>query len=215
MSLARDCRNVVSRYPYMMDGMREGIVNYRALARRIKPEVESLRDDEVDIEAVTTALRRYSQELENDLDDLERVRRVLSESRVSLRGNVVSITGRRIGEIDVEAGFLHLVRGRNFTTVVTDDTHADEVKEKTEGELIQENRNLTGITVESPEEITRTPGVLSHLVSRFMSEGINIVEITSCYTETIIVVDRNQAVRALETLEDVIETSGELLGKDA
>ncbi|MDY6776448.1 MAG: hypothetical protein SV253_10340 [Halobacteria archaeon] len=208
MSLAQDCRDVVSRYPYMLDCLREGVVNYRALARKIKPEVEEEVGGDVNIEAVTTALRRYGDELEDGVENVERVRKVLGGSRVSLRGNVVSFTATRVGDLGIESGFFHLVRGRSYTTVVTDDTYADEVREGIEdgeGEVVEERHDLTGIVVESPEEITDVSGVLSYMISRFMSEEINIVDITSCYTETIIVVERDDAVRALDLLETAVD----------
>jgi len=209
MSLAQDCREVVSRYPYMLDGLREGIVNYRALARRVKPEVEEQTGRDVDIEAITTAIRRYGEGLQEGDDAYQRVREVLSGSRVSLRGNVVSITATGVGELPRASidGFLHLVRGRDYTTVVTDDDYADEVRDAVEGEIVEEIGDLTCITVESPEEIVGAAGVLARMVSRFKSEDINIVDITSCYTETLIVVEKRDAVKALETLEETFEAA--------
>jgi len=206
MSLAQECRKVVSRYPYMLDGLREGIVNYRAVARKIKPEVEGNTGRDVDIEAVTTAVRRYGEELQKGDDDHERVRSVLSDSRVSLRGNVVSITATEFGELPRLGGFTHLVRGSSYTTVVTDDDNADEVRDAVEGEVVERVDNLTCITVESPDDIVDVPGVLARMVSRFSSEEINIVDITSCYTETIVVVEKRDAVKALETLEETFES---------
>jgi len=205
MSLAQDCREVVSRHPYMLDGLREDVVNYRALARRILPEVEDRTGREVDIEAVTTAVRRYGEDLQAGDEEYDRVRSVLADSRVSLRGNVVSITATEVGEPPRIEGFLHLVRGANHATVVTDDDHAEDVRAAVAGEVVEEVGDLTCITVESPEEIVDVPGVLSRMVSRFKSEGINIVDITSCYTETLLVVEKRDAVKALETLEETFD----------
>lgn len=206
MSLAQECRKVVSRHPYMLDGLREGVVNYRAVAREIMPEVEDSVGREVDIEAVTTAVRRYGEELQEGDDEHERVRSVLSDSRVSLRGDVVSITATEFGELPRFGGFTHLVRGSSYTTVVTDDENADEVRNAVEGEVVERVDDLTCITVESPDEIVEVPGVLTRMVSRFSSEEINIVDITSCYTETIVVVEKRDSVKALETLEETFES---------
>lgn len=204
MSLAEHCREVASRYPYMVEGMREDVVNYRALARKIRPEVEEHAGRDVDIEAVTTAVRRYGEQLQDEGgDDVEAIREVLAGSRVSLRGNVVSITAETVDDVSSGSGFFHMVRGRSYTTVVVDDTRAEEVRDDVSG-VVEEKTDLTCITVESPDEIVEVPGVLAHLVSRFTSEEINIVDITSCYTETIIVVEKRAAVDALETIEDVI-----------
>lgn len=206
MSLAQECREVVSRYPFILDGLREGVVNYRAVARRIKPEVEERVGREVDIEAVTTAVRRYGEELSEE-DEGKAARSVLADSRVSLRGNVVSITATEFGDLPAIDGFVHLVRGRDYTTVVTDDDNSEEVRAAVEREVVERVDNLTCITVESPDEIVDVPGVLTRMVSRFSSEEINIVDITSCYTETIIVVEKRDAVKALETLEETFETA--------
>ena len=206
MSLAQECRDVASRYPFVLDGLREGVVNYRAVARHIKPEVENRVGRDVDIEAVTTAVRRYGEELQDD-DDGEGARSVLADSRVSLRGNVVSITATEYGDLPDVEGFVHLVRGRDYTTVVVDDDEADAVGDAIEGEVVERVGDLTCITVESPDEIVDVPGVLTRMVSRFSSEEINIVDITSCYTETIIVVEKRDAVKALETLEETFESA--------
>ena len=206
MSLAQECRDVASRYPFVLDGLREGVVNYRAVARHIKPEVENRVGRDVDIEAVTTAVRRYGEELQDD-DDGEGARSVLADSRVSLRGNVVSITATEYGDLPDVEGFVHLVRGRDYTTVVVDDDEADAVGDAVEGEVVEQVGDLTCITVESPDEIVDVPGVLTRMVSRFSSEEINIVDITSCYTETIIVVEKRDAVKALETLEETFESA--------
>jgi len=207
MSLAQECRDVVSRYPYILDGLREGVVNYRAVARHVKPEVEDSVGRDVDIEAVTTAVRRYGEELQEGVEEYERVRGVLADSRVSLRGNVVSITATEFGDVPRPDGFMHMVKGSGYTTVVTDDDNAESVASAVEGEVVERVDDLTCITVESPDDIVDVPGVLTRMVSRFSSEEINIVDITSCYTETIIVVEKRDAVKALETLEETFETA--------
>ncbi|MFP4633223.1 MAG: ACT domain-containing protein [Halobacteriales archaeon] len=206
MSLAQQCRRTISRHPHLLHCLRDDVVNYRALARHIKPEVEHEVGAEVDIEAVTTAVRRYSEDLRGSESAAERARDVVADSRVSLRGNVVSITARKVSEVSMDRGFLHVVRGREYTTVVTDDTRAEEIVDSVD-DVVEIHEDLTCITVESPEDIVDVPGVLAHMVSRFTTEDINIVDVTSCYTETIIVVEKRDAVRALETLEEVIEAS--------
>jgi len=207
MSLAQECRDVVSRYPFILDGLREGVVNYRAVARRVKPEVEESVGGDADIEAVTTAVRRYGEELQEGIEEHEVVRSVLADSRVSLRGNVVSVTATEFGDLPELDGFVHLVRGRDYTTVVADDDETEAVADAVEGDVVERAGDLTCITVESPDEIVDVPGVLTRMVSRFSSEEINIVDITSCYTETIIVVEKRDAVKALETLEETFEAS--------
>lgn len=56
MSLAAETRAAVRRHPFVLDGLRAGVVNYTAAARYL--------DVEGDEESVATALRRFAEELE-------------------------------------------------------------------------------------------------------------------------------------------------------
>ncbi|MFW5984115.1 MAG: ACT domain-containing protein, partial [Halobacteria archaeon] len=116
-------------------------------------------------------------------------------------------TATEYGDLPDVDGFVHLVHGRDYTTVVVDDDAAETVADAVEGDVVERVGDLTCITVESPDEIVDVPGVLTRMVSRFSSEEINIVDITSCYTETIIVVEKRDAVKALETLEETFESA--------
>ena len=63
---------------------------------------------------------------------------------------------------------------------------------------IEENLNL--ITIRSPEELEDVPGVISYILGALASEGINVVEFISCYTDTLLVTkqaDTEQAYRIL------------------
>ncbi len=52
----------------------------------------------------------------------------------------------------------------------------------------------------SPENVEKTPGLLSFLSSALSSRGINIVEAMSCYTDTIFVLERENMTAAIEAL---------------
>ncbi len=55
MSLAAETRAAVRRHPFVLDGLRAGVVNYTAAARYL--------DVEGDEDAVATALRRFAEDL--------------------------------------------------------------------------------------------------------------------------------------------------------
>lgn len=199
MSLARHCRRIASRHPPFIEALREGIVNYRALARKLKPEIEEERGETVNLEAITTALRRYGNSLqEGGEEEMKKVENILEKSKVSLRGSVVSVSVDENADIPGEP--ILLVRGRNNITAVLDEEKAEDIKN-----ISKEKEELACLVVDSPENIIEVPGVLSRIVSRLASEGINIVDITSCYTETIIIVNQRDAADALDALDGALK----------
>ncbi len=61
--------------------------------------------------------------------------------------------------------------------------------------------NLNLIVIHSPPAVEETPGVISHMLNSLASEGINVVEFVSCYTDTIFVVKGSNAAKAYEILQ--------------
>lgn len=62
MSLAAETRAAVRSQPFLYDALRAGVLNYTATARFL---------DIGDVETVTTALRRYADELDDNRDDAD------------------------------------------------------------------------------------------------------------------------------------------------
>ncbi|MDO8428401.1 MAG: hypothetical protein Q7S92_04255, partial [Candidatus Diapherotrites archaeon] len=59
-SLSKAISNYLSNYPYIKIGLKEGIINYSALARKISPEIEKTTSKKVNEETVMVAIKRYS-----------------------------------------------------------------------------------------------------------------------------------------------------------
>lgn len=221
MSVSEATRKVVSRYPFIRESLREGMVNYRALARRIMEEVSEECRRTVSIDAIVTAARRYREEL-SEMPDEKMIDRVMARGRVSMRGNVgIVATGggwdstqrlRKIAEEVSEVEPLHIVEGRRLTTVVADQGDVKKIAEAIEDEVIFVKEDLSSVTVISPEEITEVPGVIAKMAQRLLGEGINVVEMMSSHTDTIFILRREDAIKALRALEDLIESCKRRLG---
>ena len=66
MSLAERTREAVRERPFLLDGLRVGVVNYTAAARHV--------DVDGDVDAIATALRRFAEELPAYRTDARSVR---------------------------------------------------------------------------------------------------------------------------------------------
>jgi aspartokinase len=70
--------------------------------------------------------------------------------------------------------------------------------------VLVKHDNCTMIVVHSPEELEATPGVVAFLATLLAEQNVNIVEFISCWTETIIVVEKKDSLKTYETLTNMV-----------
>ena len=60
MTITQIAERIVSENPFLQDALKKRLINYRALADEIKPDVEKENGKSVRTPALVMALRRYS-----------------------------------------------------------------------------------------------------------------------------------------------------------
>jgi len=205
-SVASEVRDYIAGHPSLSDGLKMGIVNYSALARKISKEL-GIRQRE----AVLAACRRYPVEKLRGYSE-DAVRRMIQKSRIQTRTRVATITvvegvdvlqrlGDVVEELLDENRVCRLIQVSQGTVIILDDDSVSRVTKKLRSEqIIGVTRGLVEIDVISPETIEKTPGLLAFLSGALASRGINIVEEMSAYTDTIFLLERRDMTRAMEVL---------------
>jgi aspartokinase len=191
MTIAQNVRNHLRNKPYLLEALEKGIVNLSELSRQIQ---EELKTDNTS--AVKAALRRFSEELQRHKQKREeKVLQVLKRSGIAVYDRKsVMITSKEIStksgmKVDLLDKFVYLVdRGDMPERIST---------------LIKHD-NCTMIVVHSPEELEATPGVVAFLTTLLAEQNVNIIEFISCWTETIIVVEKKDSLKAYEVLSNVV-----------
>jgi aspartokinase len=191
MTIAQNVRDHLRNKPYLLEALEKGIVNLSELSRQIQ---EELKTDNTS--AVKAALRRFSGELQKHKQKREeKVLQVLKRSGIAVYDRKsVMITSKEIStksgmKVDLLDKFVYLVdRGdmpERISTLVKHD-------------------NCTMIVVHSPEELEATPGVVAFLTTLLAEQNVNIIEFISCWTETIIVVEKKDSLKAYEVLSNIV-----------
>lgn len=208
LSAAQVTRKYVEDRPVLKRLLLKGLINQSALAREIMDE-EGLTNEE----AVTAALRRHVTEVGAEVvgpDDA--IRSLLSESSLNMKNRIASITAK--GDLQVLArlekamkGFMgqkdlmQFILGTEALTIITEEKDVDEIVTSLGKENIIKTRlGLAEVAVVCPRTIEVTPGVVSHLSSILSHSGINVVEMTSCFTDVIFIVEEKDIMRAYEVL---------------
>lgn len=186
----------VKRRPFLKEVLREDIVNYSALARKICIDAFGDLGHEAAVKMALIRLSKRMEKLEADLE--ESILALLKRSSMVIKSKVAVVIATRQLEMIRPLSFAK--SGRHMTYII-EQKELQRLPRSKAVYKVEENLNL--ITIESPEELEEVPGVISHILGSLASEGINVVEFISCYTDTLLVVrqaDTEAAYRVLSSL---------------
>ena len=206
--------------PCLHSMLREGLANASAVARSLRPRVESLVGVPVGEEAVLAALKRMRGSGEGIMG--QQIAGVLAASRLDLKTGLGKMVIRRsqqaadaVGELAAKHRriFLQVLQGISSYTIVYESRIRDEVARAVPpGSAIDESSGLAALTVVSPPEISNTPGVVSAILQRLASRGVNVEEVVSCHTDTIVIVRSEEGGRAFDAVQELISECRSLAG---
>ncbi|MFH0973921.1 MAG: ACT domain-containing protein [Candidatus Micrarchaeota archaeon] len=195
-STAELTEKYVSEHPSVRDCLKNGVINYSKLSRRIARELGIGK--KTSLEAILIACRRTADKLAKDETAEEKVVAILKKSELEIKNKMVAfILDRRVyaeALADVEkkirrtGDVFYAIEGKSAFTVIVSERHSEEVKRVFERETIKTTRGLAMVTIKSPEDLENTPGVVAFIYSLLGEHGINVVETMSCWTDTIILV---------------------------
>ncbi|MCR6624286.1 MAG: ACT domain-containing protein [archaeon YNP-WB-062] len=216
-SIAEVTKSIVLQHPSIIDCMKMDILNYSSLATLIKSEVENvIKGKKVRDEAIKVALIRFSQEISEKWKLMEgRISWLLKKSTVELKSDIAVVTVKQALLVDKLGGlmriasksrFFQLTQGTRTFTISCDKKIIDEVITEIGGEKNVEKviDDQSAIIIVSPVEVIEIPGFVSYVTTQLAWNGINITQIISCHEDTILIVDRKDAQKAYNIIEDMI-----------
>jgi aspartokinase len=189
-SVAQLVREAIQMRPSLLDALKLQIVNYSALARMLQDEI-----GEGSLEAVKAAVIRVSGDLEEEKGlQEERILGIFRESVVRLQDKIAVLISREMLEIP----YLVTAYLTDSYVYVVDQT---KLKKKLPNH-VQITANLVALILISPSRVEETPGFVALITGLLASRRINIVEFISCSTNTVIVLDANDALDAFSLLQN-------------
>ena len=191
MTIAQNVRSYLRNKPYLLEALEKGIVNLSELSRQIQEELKTSNTT-----ATKAALRRFSEELQKHKQKREeKVLQLLARSGIAVydRKSVI-IT---IKEMDAKNGMKVDLLGK-FVYLLDRNDLPERIN------ALVKHENCTMIVIHSPEELEATPGVVAFLATLLAEQNVNIIEFISCWTETIIVVEKKDSLKAYEVLSNMV-----------
>ncbi len=100
-----------------------------------------------------------------------------------------------------------MIQGLETLTIVFEAGFVEEFKRLFGKSIMELRERLASVVVKSPKEIAETSGVIAHLATLLAIEGINAVEMMSSYTETLFILNEENALKAVAVIREEIKRS--------
>ncbi len=161
-------------------------------------------------QAVKVAVTRWAQRQQAASSSVaERTRRILSRTTLHLQDDVGVLvlendpqTHRAVFALQDERILSIVISAKSITLIGPPDSIAS-VEKKIGAHALKRLDGLCLLQLSSSEEIEDVPGVYAAVLDALARKGINVLESSSCYTDTNVVLKRTDALKAFEALEEI------------
>jgi aspartokinase len=208
-------REYIEQKPFLQEALRQGIINYAALAEQVKEYLDDKLGTEVKHISIIMAIRRYQEKL--SAKEIKKIH-YGEESEANLKTNLHMFTVTKSNSIleklnnifpliDFKSGgILHIVQGNYQVGIITNSYNADKIREQLKDEeIIREDKNLVSIALKYSDEMIDAPGSLFILTRALAWENITIIDLIETMSESIFIVKEKDATRALNKLNQVMK----------
>lgn len=208
-------KDYIEQKPFLQEALRQGIINYAALAEQIREHLEDKLGSELKQISVIMAIRRYQEKLTpKQIKKTSYGKKAEANLKTNLhmltiaKSNTILINlSEIIPLIDFKSGgILHIVQGNYQIAIITNEYNIDKVKKYLKNEeVIREDKNLVSIALKYSDELIDVPGNLFMLTRALAWENITIIDLIETMSESIFIVKEKEATRALTRLSQVMK----------
>ncbi|HII15824.1 MAG TPA: hypothetical protein HA362_05945 [Nanoarchaeota archaeon] len=186
----------------------EGIINVRALAKKIISELKLTGS----LNAVISSIRRYSGEIEGKENIIEKYN-ALKEAKLSTKTKLASVllkknetTRKKLAElytsIDFQSGdILRIFEVSKYIKIIIDESTLEAVKGIfSQKEIVSIEKRIGELSIAYTRDVTRVPGVFALLSNEMAANNISIIDSMICHNEHIIIVEEKEIQRAFNVI---------------
>jgi aspartokinase len=205
MSITKLTEQYIAEHPSIKDALKKDLINYSALSRAICDELNIKKFD-----AVLIACRRYFWKVKNQEPHEKNIIELLKGAKLRVRNKIAVAIFEK--PRDLESIYLlqqalkkkkadfNLIEGEDAITIVTNEEYIDLLEKKFRFNILKTTKGLVQITLIFNEKIETTHGVVSSIYSLLSENGVNINEEMSCWTDLMLIIDKNDLGKTMKLL---------------
>lgn len=225
-NIAESVTAILETTPFLQEALKEGVVNYSALAEKIKPKVEIIlkRETPISKEAILAAILRYKKSMPTPKIS-SKIIKTLSALEFSVKTNIrlLSIPKSYVKKEDILNLYkrfelaseerLLVFQGIKDVVLIADEPNFNYLKNYFESRLELLDENLALFIIFSPNIPKIIPGYLDFFVSKMAKEGINI-EMFSFKEDLIFLINESDVSKVYQIVNNARMWARTLLRKD-
>jgi len=192
-SIAQRVREILTQRPFLISALRQEIINYTALARSLQKE---LGNGSVDAIKATIMREKEGIAKKNGLRERD-ILKLLKNTKIQLHDKIAVVYSNRKLSIPyiIDADF------SSHHVYIVDQTRVKLEKERD----VMVSRGLVALMLTGQHnDWLKIPGAVAFITQLLAGQNINIREIISCYTDTIIILNPQDALRAFSLIQRYI-----------
>lgn len=202
----------IKQNPWLVFGIKNRLFNLTSLANFLKVNLEAKLKKQVSTSSILMALSRLQKRI--DIQSSMLVDFKIKNLTLNLNLIVFSYyknpqTHKVMGEfyafLQSKREFVNLTEGVSEINIVFDAKFKDEFLDLVGKEYKYRKENLSALVLKFSEEYADCPGFLLSVVEKMFIQNVNLIEVSSTFTELILYVEKTQSKLAFDTLYSFLE----------
>jgi hypothetical protein len=222
LSIPAAVNSIITHNQPVYSCLKAKIVNYHALAKIIKPDVEKLAGRRTTINTLVVAIKRFSDNMDREIQGIERPINALRDATITLTSDVADITIRpKKSEfpeilkkvIDISSQLDEspdILKSSNLIKLVADEKEyrshlRSELQKKTGRYVVRELMGLSRLTIHLSTGVEGRDASFPLFISELLyRHGVNAVH-SYIDEDTIVIVNKSEGPRAYEIIQREIQ----------
>lgn len=203
--------NHIKKEPFLLENIKNGLINISALARKIEPELSTTIGRKINCNAIIMAIKRMEIEEINKSRIIKKQLKKIGD--ITVKSGLIDYSFKNTNEFEKISsklnlsqltktnGFHTLSKGINETTIIiSENLKIIFEKKMKEIEYQSKKENLSSITIQLHKQNTEIFGLYYSILGIIAWRGISIIEVISTTNELTIILKDNHVSTALESL---------------
>ncbi len=209
-SISSHVEDFMHEYPFLSKFLRLGVVNYRALARQIEPDITSRAGQKVSVAAISISLQRIhtrdKDKIHSLIGRLRGVNVVTGVSAVTIPSMETGygLVVQALQASGLSSPFCRLIQGHAETTLIVEAALKQPLMRVLSDTSLENqctyDHNLTALTVTRELLHETEVAALSYPLQVLAEHGIKTLFVTATLHEETIIVAANDSERAVEVI---------------
>ena len=213
-SISESVSSIIMENHLLYESLKLRIVNYHALAERIKKDVEEMTGRKVSVASVVVSIKRFSDGLEGNGTE---VAKILKDAKLSLVGRAADLTIESKGVptmriladlLKISPKFLgtpNILQLPSSVKVLADEEDAEVVrKELSDRYTVTVTGEAAKIVVRISQKAERVPGIAAFIAELLYRNGISMLDMFYGYEDLLLVVEERLGPKAYQVLSSKI-----------